>query len=97
MSNILELFAPRKKRTNDGFDQDGRRTAYWIRTSGHWDEMMDDIYHCTSRHQIEMLRWYWSVRVEEELWNQIWIDFASREFDLAILAMEDALAAQQAE
>lgn len=94
--NVLELFRP-QKRKNNGFDEDGRRTAYWIRTSGHWDEMMDDLYHCTSVHQIQMLRWYWSIRVEEELWPQYWINAALVEFDNATQALVEALAAQQAE
>lgn len=90
--NVLELFRP-QKRKNNGFDEDGRHTAYWVRSSGSWKEMEIDIYHCTSIFQLQKCRWYWAARVEEELWPHYWIAEATKKFDDAI----DALAAQQAE
>lgn len=90
--NVLELFRP-QKRKNDGFDEHGRHTAYWIRQSGAWKEMMSDIYHCTSLYQLQRVRWFWAAKVVEDLWPDYWVNAATREFDNAV----EALAGQQAE
>jgi hypothetical protein len=90
--NVTELF-PAKKRTNDGWDENGRRTAYWLRQQGVWKEMVADIWGCENQHQLFKCRLVWSLKVTEDKWPDYHIELANQEFDAAV----EALAALQAE
>jgi hypothetical protein len=90
--NLAQLF-PVKKRTNDGWDENGRRTAYWLKQSGAWKEMIADIWGCENQHQLLKCRLVWSIKVTDDKWPDYWIREADKEFDAAV----EALAALQAE
>jgi len=89
---IVDLF-PKQKRVV-GFNQyTGKRTAFALKKEGAWEEMMNDIYHCTSVREVQKCRWFWAQKVIDDLWPEDWIAEASVKFDEAV----EALAAQQAE
>jgi hypothetical protein len=93
---ITELF-PKQKRVVGINPETGKQTAFALRKSGIWIEMMVDIAGCTSLHQLQKCRFYWAHRATADLWPTEWDRLASNEFDWAEKSLAEALAAQQAE
>jgi hypothetical protein len=89
---IVDLF-PKQKRVVGFNPNTGKRTAFALKKTGVWQEMMDDIYGCETQFQLMRCRLLWAVKVVDDLWSDEWISLANEEFDLAV----KALAAQQAE
>ncbi len=89
---VSDLFS-KQKRVVGITTETGRRTAYALKQSGGWREMMSDIYACENNHQLQKCRFYWAAQVVTDLWPEVWVNLANEEFDKAV----EALAAQQAE
>ena len=74
---------PLPEKTVRGFDVDGYQTAYAIRQSGDWNDMMDEILSCQDEATLARCRWRWAVIAVDKLWPPQFRWLAEREFDLA--------------
>jgi len=81
--NIVDLF-PKRKRVVGYNPVTGRQTAFALRKSGIWIDMMVDIAGCTTVYQVQKCRFYWAAKAVTDLWPEEWITAASEEFDKAV-------------